>query len=74
MFRRIAHATGKKNRNGTTLVTITNDEGESEYDDSADMVDYEYRTPDWYGQEEIIFPKYRSKVHVSLRFSCPLRI
>ena len=38
---------------------VTNDEGESEYDDSADMVEYEYRTPDWYGQEEIIFPKYK---------------
>ena len=38
---------------------ITNDEGESEYDNSADMVEYEYRTPDWYGQEEIIFPKYK---------------
>jgi hypothetical protein len=23
------------------------------------MVIYEYRTPDWYGQEEIIFPKYK---------------
>ena len=38
---------------------ITNEEGESEYDDSADMVEYEYRTPDWYGQEKIIFPKYK---------------
>ena len=38
---------------------VTNDEGESEYDDSADMVEYEYRTPDWYGQEKIIFPKYK---------------
>ena len=38
---------------------ITNDEGESEYDNSADMVEYEYRTPDWYGKEEIIFPKYK---------------
>ena len=38
---------------------VTNDEGEIEYDDAADMVDYEYRTPDWYGQEEIIFPKYK---------------
>ena len=28
-------------------------------DDAADMVDYEYRTPDWYGQEEILFPKYK---------------
>ena len=23
------------------------------------MVEYEYRTPDWYGQEKIIFPKYK---------------
>ncbi len=38
---------------------ITNDEGESEYDNTADMVEYEYRTPEWYGQEEIIFPKYK---------------
>ena len=38
---------------------VTNDEGENEYDNSADMIEYEYRTPDWYGQEEIIFPKYK---------------
>ena len=23
------------------------------------MVEYEYRIPDWYGQEKIIFPKYK---------------
>ena len=38
---------------------FTNDEGESEYDESADITEYEYRTPDWYGHEEIIFPKFK---------------
>ena len=38
---------------------VTNDKGESEYDNSSDMVEYEYRIPEWYGQEEIIFPKYK---------------
>ena len=41
------------------IVFVTNDEGESEYDNSADMAEYEYRIPEWYGQEEIIFPKYK---------------
>ena len=41
------------------IAFITDDEGESEYDDSADITEYEYRTPDWYGEEEIIFPKYK---------------
>ena len=38
---------------------VTNDEGEREYDNSANLVEYEYRIPDWYGQEKIIFPKYK---------------
>ena len=47
---------------------VTNDEGESEYNDSADMVEYEYRTPDWYGQEKIIFQVSVSPLLLTTKF------